>query len=122
MKGMKKGPGEYWKEKLARQRYKLWYVLIFTPIWQEFLFRYLPYRYLYLPTGKFWEIGLTTSLVFASIHWYFGKWFVAYTFFWGLVVWLVMGRFGLLGAIFLHSFLNMVDLKLGIRKFLSSRD
>ena len=51
---------------LVAQIEPLW-TIILVPIWQEFLFRYLPYRFLFLPSGKFWVIGIITSLIFASI-------------------------------------------------------
>lgn len=95
----------------------LW-TIILVPIWQEFLFRYLPYKYLYLPTGKFWEIGLPLSLFFALIHWYFGKWFVIYAFIGGIILWWVMVKFGLIGAILVHAAINVVDLAFGLRELL----
>lgn len=98
-----------------------WWTVVITPIWQEYLFRYLPYSLLYLPTGAFWEIGLTISAFFALIHWYFGKWFVIYAFVGGFVLWWVMVDFGLLPAILVHAFVNIVDLRFGIRKFLAKQ-
>jgi len=100
-------------------RIEPWWTVVITPIWQEYLFRYLPYRFLYLPTGAFWEIGLTISAFFALIHWYFGKWFVVYAFVGGFVLWWVMVDFGLISAILVHAFVNIVDLRFGIRKFLT---
>jgi len=96
----------------------LWWPIVLVPIWQEILFRYLPYKFLYLPHGRFWEVGILINLVFASIHWYLGKWFSLWAFLWGLVLWWVMGEFGLLGAILLHSLINVVDIRFGIRKYL----
>lgn len=95
-----------------------WWPIVLVPIWQEILFRYLPYIFIYLPYGRFWEIGILTNLVFASIHWYLGKWFILWAFFWGMVLWWVMGEFGIVGAILLHSLINVVDLRFGIRNYL----
>lgn len=95
-----------------------WWTIILVPIFQEFLFRYLPFRFLYLPTGNFWLIGITISLFFASIHWYFGKWFVMYAFVGGMVLWWVMVNYGLIAAIFVHAIINVLDLVFGLRKFL----
>lgn len=95
-----------------------WWAVILVPIWQEALFRYLPYTFLYLTYDRFWEIGILTNVIFASIHWYLGKWFILWAFFWGMVSWWVMGEFGLLGAIFLHSLVNVADIHFGIRKYL----
>lgn len=105
-------------EKLRKQTLKLepWWTLVFVPIWQEFIFRYLPYQFVFLPTGRFWEIGVLTSLVFASIHWYFGWKFVVCAFIAGFLQWLVMVHYGLLAAILLHSVLNLIDLRFGIRR------
>lgn len=102
-------------------RFGFWWPIVFVPIYQEFLFRYLPYRLLFQPIGYFWEIGIFTNLIFALFHWYFDKWFMVWAFFWGMVSWLVIARFGLLGSILLHSLVNIVDLKFGIRYFLKKK-
>ena len=95
-----------------------WWSIIFVPIWQEILFRYLPYKYIYLPLGRFWEVGVVTNLFFAAIHWYMGKWFMVWSFFWGMVLWLVMRKYGIIPAIVIHSLINIIDLQIGIRGFL----
>jgi len=99
-------------------RLGIWWPIVLVPIWQEILFRYLPYTFLYLPFDRFWEIGILTSTIFAAIHWYIGKWFTLWAFLWGMVLWWVMGELGLIGATLLHSLINIVDLKVGIRKYL----
>ena len=104
----------------ATSKLGLVWPIVLVPIWQEVLFRYLPYTFLYLPYGRFWEIGIATNLVFASIHWYLGKWFIFWAFFWGAVAWWVMGESGVLGAILLHSLVNIADLRFGIRKYLQN--
>jgi hypothetical protein len=83
-------------------KFGLWWPIVLVPIYQEFLFRYLPYRFLFLPFGFLWEIGIVTNLIFAACHWYFGRWFMVWAFFWGMVSWLVIAEFGLLGSILLH--------------------
>lgn len=94
------------------------WTLALVPIWQEVVFRYLPFKFWYLPTGNFWLVGIVSSLAFAAIHWYFGKVFVIYAFLWGVILWFVMVKFGLLAVILLHAFINLADLILGIRGLL----
>ncbi|MEK9178222.1 MAG: CPBP family intramembrane glutamic endopeptidase [Patescibacteria group bacterium] len=96
----------------------LWWPIVLVPIWQEFLFRYFPYTLLYLPFGRFWEIGVVSNIIFAAIHWYLGKWFILWAFFWGMVLWWVIGRHGILAAILIHSLINIIDFHFGIRKLL----
>ena len=100
-------------------RVEPWWAIIGAPIIQEPIFRFIPYQFFYLPTDRFWEVGLVSSLIFASIHWYFGKYFVIYAFVGGMVLWWTMVNFGLIGAIIAHSLVNVIDLSLGWRKFLS---
>lgn len=95
-----------------------WWPIVLVPIWQEVLFRYLPYKFLYLANGRFWGIGIITNIVFAGIHWYLGKWFMAWSFIWGMVLWLVMRKYGIIPAIVIHSLINILDLQFGIRGFL----
>ena len=95
-----------------------WWSIIFVPIWQEILFRYLPYKYIYLPLGRFWEVGIITNLIFAGVHWYMGKWFMVWSFFWGIVLWWVIVNFGLIPAVLIHALVNIADLRFGIRKYL----
>src|SRR3990167_6480619 len=80
--------------------------IVFVPIWQELLFRYFPYRFLYQPPGNFWLIGIITSLIFASIHWYFKSWFIVFAFFSGIFLWWVMVRYSLIAAILVHALIN----------------
>ncbi len=91
-----------------------WWTFIGAPVIQEILFRYIPYKYLYLPFGKFWLIGIVGALLFASIHWYFGKLFLAYSFLWGLLLWLLMARFGVVVVILIHIALNILHVRLGV--------
>lgn len=95
-----------------------WYPIILVPIWQEVLFRYIPYKFFYLHSGNFWAIGIISNLIFASIHWYFGIWFTILAFFAGLVYWYVMVKYGLFAAIVIHALINLIDLALGLRNFL----
>ena len=88
------------------------------PIWQEVVFRYLPFRFWYLASENFWTAGIVSSLAFATIHWYFGKWFVLWGFFSGLILWWIMVKFGLLAVIIIHVIVNAVDLTFGLRNFL----
>ena len=89
--------------------------IIFVPIWQEFVFRYLPYRFFHLPTNNFWLVGIISSLVFASIHWYSKEWFIAFSFIGGLVLWWIMVKYGLIAAILLHSLANVAIWLLGLK-------
>ena len=95
-----------------------WWTILLVPIWQEVLFRYLPFRFWYVPLGNFWLVGIVSSIVFASIHWYFGKWFVLYAFGWGVILWWIMTAFGLVAAILVHAIVNVVDLLVGWRVLL----
>lgn len=102
------------------------WTLIGAPIVQEFIFRFIPYQ-VFLVYGEFYIIGVTSSILFAAIHWYFGRWFVLYAFTGGLVAWFVMVNYGLLWAIIFHSAANIVLLRLGIlqrfkEKFLHDTD
>ncbi len=82
--------------------------IILVPIWQEYLFRFLPYRLLYLPSGKFWLIGVMTSLLFALIHFYFKPWFIVFTFFAGMFAWYLLVKYGFLAAVLFHALLNLI--------------
>lgn len=95
--------------------YYFW-AIIGAPIIQELVFRFIPYQFFYIQGGKYWEVGVISSVIFASIHWYFGNWFVLYTFVVGLFVyWWAMVNFGLIGAILAHSIVNILDLSIGLR-------
>ena len=94
-----------------------WWTIVLVPIWQEFIFRYLPFQFWYLPTGNFWLVGIVTSVIFALIHWYFGKWFVAAAFLAGLLYWWVMVNYGLIVAIVIHAVVNTSDVIFGLRRF-----
>lgn len=96
-----------------------WHTLLLVPVYQEFIFRYLPFKFWYLEGGNFWVVGIVSSLIFASIHWYFGKWFTLYTFFGGLVFWWFMVNFDLLVPIALHAIFNIVDLNTKFRHKIS---
>lgn len=96
----------------------LWTIAL-VPIWQEIVFRYLPFQFWYL-TNNFWWVGIASSIIFALIHWYFGGLFVLAAFFAGLLYWWAMVEFGLVGAILIHVVVNILDLTFGIRQFLSN--
>ena len=96
-------------------RIEPFWTIILVPIWQEIIFRYLPYKFWYLQTGNFLLVGIITSIIFALIHWYFGKWFVLIAFFAGLIYWTVMVKFGLPVAILVHALVNTIDLAFGLR-------
>ena len=102
---------EWWQSLTVR--IEPWWTLVGAPIIQESVFRYLPYQ-LYFSYGGYNEIGIASSLLFAAIHWYFGKWFVLYAFVWGLVLWIVMVNYGLVATMVLHVLLNFVHWRLGI--------
>ena len=97
----------------------LWTIAL-VPIWQEIVFRYLPFKFWYLPTQNFWLVGIASSVLFALIHWYFGGWFVVAAFAAGLLYLWVMVNFGLVAVILVHALVNIADLVLGIRQLLSS--
>lgn len=102
---------EKWQEFIAK--IEPWWTLIGAPVMQELIFRFLPFQ-IYLIYGKFYEIGIVSSLLFAAIHWYFGKRFVLYAFVWGLILWMVIVNYGFVAVIILHVLLNIVHLRLGI--------
>jgi|SRR3989344_7948275 len=87
-----------------------WWTLIGAPVVQEFIFRFIPYQ-IFIIYGRFYLVGIVSSTLFAMIHWYFGWWFVLYTFIGGLVAWFVMVNYGLLWVIILHSVANIILLK-----------
>ncbi len=96
-----------------------WWAVVGAPIIQDVIFAYIPYKFLYLPTGLFWQIGIIASILFASIHWYFGKWFVVYAFIMGFIAWTIIVNYGLLTVIIFHSLINAIDWKIGIRRTLT---
>ena len=85
-----------------------YWTIIGAPIIQEIIFRFLPYQYFYLESNDFWLIGIVSSVLYALIHFYFGFIFTLGTFLLGLVLWVVMVRFGLIEAILLHSFVDVI--------------
>lgn len=95
-----------------------WWSIVLVPIWQELLFRYVPYRFFYLPTGQFWLVGIVFNILFAAIHWYFGRWFILYAFVLGMIAWWVMVRFGLVAVILLHAVTNIALWYFGLSKIL----
>ena len=90
-----------------------WWTLAGAPVMQEFIFRFVPYQ-IYIVYGGFYAVGITSSVLFAAIHWYFGRWFMSYTLIGGAVLWLVMVNYGFLWVIILHIIANVLILKLGI--------
>ncbi len=95
------------------------WTIVFVPIWQEIVFRYLPFRFWYIPGGNFLLVGIASNIAFAAIHWYFGIWFVLWAFVAGMFQWWVMTKFGLLAAIIIHAIVNVVDLTFGLRNLLT---
>lgn len=89
------------------------WTLIGAPIVQELIFRFLPYQ-LFLVYGKFWEIGIVSSILFTTIHYYFGKWFMLYSFLWGIILWWLMANYGLLAVIIVHSIVNLIHIQIGL--------
>lgn len=104
---------------LSKTDSELWHGLIVAPIVETFVFCYLPYL-LYLQVGRFWEIGVASSLLFALMHLRFGKNFVLVTFVLGLIFWIVMVSAGAVYVALLHFFIVLLDLTFGVRKFLAS--
>ncbi|OGE17929.1 hypothetical protein A2769_00900 [Candidatus Daviesbacteria bacterium RIFCSPHIGHO2_01_FULL_37_27] len=104
--------------RLFKSKLQPWWSIIGAPVLQEPIFRYLPYFLLYLPTSRYWEVGILSSIPYAIVHFYFGKKIVVYTFFLGLFFWWIMVNFGLLVAILAHSFHNIfVAIVLGKKWF-----
>ena len=102
---------EKWQSITAR--IEPWWTIVGAPIVQEFIFRFIPYQ-IYFSYGNFYGIGITSALFFAVIHWYFGKWFVLYSFLWGLIFWLVIGNYGFLWVVILHGAINVIHWRLKI--------
>lgn len=96
-----------------------WWTLAGAPLFEEFLFRFLPYRFVFIPYGYYWIVGVISSILFALIHRRFGKWFVAYAFVWGLVLWWIMVHFGFLAAVLLHGAVGFIHFRLGFKKLIS---
>lgn len=96
------------KLKQFTSQYEPYWTIIGAPITQEVIFRFIPYQYFYLKTNNFWLIGIISSTLYALIHYYFGLIFTFGIFLFGLVLWAVMVRFGLIEAILLHSFVDVI--------------
>ncbi|KKU93884.1 MAG: hypothetical protein UY26_C0003G0032 [Candidatus Jorgensenbacteria bacterium GW2011_GWA1_48_13] len=90
-----------------------WWTLVGAPVIQEFIFRFVPYQ-IYVAYGGFYTVGIVSSILFAAIHWYFGRWFVLYALVGGFIAWFVMVSYGLLWAVILHVVANVVLLRLGV--------
>lgn len=103
----------------ATSRIEPGYTVVIVPIYQEILFRWVPFEFLYPIAGYFWLTGTILSLLFALTHGHLGKWFILYAFIGGLVLWYVVASFGLLSAILVHAVINIFDLKFGWRKYLT---
>ncbi len=101
------------------RKIRSFWTLVLVPIWQEFVFRYLPYKFLYLPSGEFWLVGIISNIPFSAIHSYMGRAFLVFAFIAGMILWWIMVKFGLIYAILFHSIINAIDLGLGLRKILS---
>lgn len=101
-------------------RIEPWWTLVGAPVIQEFIFRFIPYRF-YIVYSGFYVVGIASSILFAAIHWYFGRWFVLYAFVGGMIAWLVMVNYGFLWAVIFHSATNIVLLKFGILQKLKEK-
>lgn len=95
-------------------RIEPWWTLVFAPLIQEFIFRFVPYRFFYLQTEQFWAIAFATAFAFALIHWYFGTWFMLYSFAWGIALWWIMVSFGFIPAVLVHSVLNFFHMRFNL--------
>jgi len=95
-------------------RIEPWWTLVFAPLIQEFIFRFVPYKFLYVGTEQFWAIAFATAFAFALIHWYFRVWFVFYSFAWGLVLWWIMVSSGFVAVVLVHSILNFFHMRLNL--------
>lgn len=100
-------------------RIEPWWTMIGAPLTQEIIFRFIPYQLFYLPTKKYWLVGIVSSVVYALLHWYFGLTIIAGAFIFGLVLWWVMVKFGLIPAVLLHFLLNLVILAIWGEKWLA---
>ena len=93
-----------------------------APVVEEAIFRLIPYL-IFLRAGESLIIGLISSILFMLIHINFGVSFMLYTLASGFAFWIIMLRFGIGGGIIvcivLHSALNILDWKFGIRKKLT---
>ena len=96
------------------------WTIILVPIWQEIIFRYLPYKLWHLKGGNFLLIGIVSSIIFALIHWYFGIWFVILAFLFGFIYWIVMVKFGLLAAILIHAAVNIIVLTFDLKSLIGN--
>ena len=95
-------------------RIEPWWTLVFAPLIQEFIFRFVPYKFLYVGTEQFWAIAFATAFAFALIHWYFRVWFVFYSFAWGLVLWWIMVSSVFVAVVLVHSILNFFHMRLNL--------
>ncbi len=89
-----------------------------SPVLEEIAFRFIPFL-IYERVGQFALIGLISSLVYAVTHQKHGNYFIAYTFFFGILAWVIMVNYGVIFAILAHSLLNIIDWKIGTRRLLS---
>jgi len=105
----------------ATSRIEPWYTVVIVPIYQEILYRWIPFIYIYPLTGYFWTTGAFLSLLFALTHTHLGKWFVLYAFVGGVVLWYLLVVYGLLIAIVVHAVINILDIKFGWRKLLQDK-
>lgn len=97
-----------------------WWTVVLVPIWQEVVFRYLPFRFWYLSGGNFWLVGIASNIAFAAIHRHLGWLFMLWALVAGMFQWWVMVEYGLVAAVLVHAFINIVDMTFGLRRFLIS--
>ena len=99
-----------------------YWTILLVPLWQEIIFRYLPYQLWYVPSHDFWLVGVASSIIFAAIHWYCGKWFVLAAFVAGLAYWFMMVEYGLFAAMLAHALVNGIDIAFGLRRYFTQTD
>lgn len=92
--------------------------LIKSPILEEIVFRFVPFL-IYQRIGYFIFIGILSSAIYALTHQKHGKLFIIYTFFFGLIAWVIVVNYGIIFAILAHSLLNIIDWKIGTRRILT---
>src|SRR3972149_9548238 len=100
------------------EKQSLFGAIIRAPILEEIVFRFIPFL-IYREIDQFILVGIVSSIAYALIHQRFGAAFVIYTFIFGIFAWFLMVNYGLMLAIFAHSLLNIVDWKIGTRRFLT---
>ncbi|MFH0937348.1 MAG: CPBP family intramembrane glutamic endopeptidase [Candidatus Daviesbacteria bacterium] len=97
-------------------RFDPWFTVVLAPVIEETMFRLLPYLAILSYPQQFWTIIISSNILFAAKHWYFGLIFTIIAFLAGLFYWWLMINFGILAAILGHSLINILWLKSGLFK------